>query len=86
MKTQPQSWDDRLLNRKLGAFEILVGALAFELFFGSAWRFWLCAVLAVLFFFAKREFEGEFSLLDLLALFSDDNDNDSETKEKTGEP
>jgi hypothetical protein len=73
MKTQTR-FEDRLLNRKLGAFEVLLAALVFELFFGAAWRFWLLLVLCTVFFFAKREFDGEFSLLDVLGLFTDDTE------------
>lgn len=63
---------ERIARRKIGAFELLVGALPLEFVFGSASRALLLAALGVGFYFAKREFKGEFSLLDLVGLFSED--------------
>lgn len=63
---------DRILERKIGAFELLVAFVAFHAFTFSFGRALLCAVLAGLFYFAKREFKGEFSLLDLIGLFTEE--------------
>jgi hypothetical protein len=64
----------RIATRKIGAFELLVGAFPLELVFGSTSRALLLASLAVGFYFAKREFGGEFSLLDIVGLFTADKD------------
>ena len=62
---------ERIVRRKIGAFELLVGALPLEFVFGSLSRALLLAALAVGAYFAKREFAGEFSLLDILGLFTE---------------
>lgn len=61
----------RIVTRKIGAFEVLIGLVALHAFTFSFGRALICAVLAGLFYFAKREFEGEFSLEQLFALFTD---------------
>ena len=61
----------RIVRRKIGAFELLVGALPFELVFGSWSRFVVVLLLAIGFYAAKREFGGEFSLLEVFGLFTD---------------
>ena len=51
-------------TRKLGVFELLVGMMLFELFLGDRIRAvaaFLCAVIA---WYTKRKFSGEFSLAD----------------------
>lgn len=58
----------RIIRRKIGAFELLLGALPFELIFGSSARTVLLGILAAAFYFAKREFKGEFSLLEAFEL------------------
>lgn len=60
----------RILRRKIGVFELLTGAIPFELVFGSTARTLLLAALAAGFYFAKKEFGGEFSLLDAMGLFT----------------
>lgn len=60
----------RIIRRKLGAFELLVGGMPLEFIFGTTSRALLLGVLAALFFFAKREFKGEFSLLEAFELFT----------------
>lgn len=70
---------DRILTRKIGAFEVLVALVAFHAFTLSFGRALLCAVAAGLFLFAKREFGGEFSLSELFALFSDNQPKDPKT-------
>lgn len=72
---------ERIVRRKIGALELLVGALPFELFFGSWGRFVLVLVLAVLFYAAKREFQGEFSLLEVFGLFTDNQPNKKAEKQ-----
>jgi hypothetical protein len=61
---------DRILRRKIGVFELLIGAFPFELLFGSSSRAWLLLLLSIGFYFAKKEFKGEFSLLDLFERFT----------------
>jgi hypothetical protein len=61
---------DRILRRKIGVFELLLGAFPFELLFGSNSRAMLLLALSVGFYFAKKEFKGEFSLLDLFERFT----------------
>lgn len=60
----------RIIRRKIGAFELLIGALPLELIFGNGGRAMLLAALAAGFYFAKKEFKGEFSLLEVFALFT----------------
>ena len=60
----------RIIARKIGALELLVGALPFELLFSSTGRFLATLVLAIGFYFAKKEFQGEFSLSDVFGLFT----------------
>lgn len=60
----------RVIRRKIGVFELLVGALPVEFIFGTTSRALLLGILAALFFFAKREFKGEFSLLEAFELFT----------------
>lgn len=62
---------ERIIRRKIGAFELLIGALPLEAVFGTWARFVLCGVLAALFYAAKKEFSGEFSLAEVFALFDD---------------
>lgn len=64
---------ERIIRRKIGAFELLLGALPLEAVFGTGSRALLLGILAALFYFAKREFSGEFSLLNLFALFTSDS-------------
>lgn len=66
-----KNFQQRIIERKIGAFELLVGALPVELVFGSTSRALLLLALSVGFYFAKQEFKGEFSLLDLVGLFND---------------
>lgn len=61
----------RILRRKIGVFELLVAALPVELLLGSTGRALTLGALAAGFYFAKREFGGEFSLLDLAGLFTE---------------
>ncbi|HEY6056187.1 MAG TPA: hypothetical protein VIU86_19815 [Gaiellaceae bacterium] len=61
---------DRILRRKIGVFELLLGVFPFELLFGSSSRAWLLLLLSIGFYFAKKEFKGEFSLLDLFERFT----------------
>lgn len=60
---------DRIIRRKLGVLELLVGAFPAEFVFGSSARAALLLALAILFYLAKKEFGGEFSLLDVANLF-----------------
>ncbi len=69
---------DRILRRKIGAFEVLLALVAFHALTFSFGRALLCSVLAGLFYFAKREFQGEFSLLELFALFSDSKKDETQ--------
>lgn len=61
----------RILRRKIGVFELLVAAFPLELVLGSTGRALVLGGLAAGFYFAKREFGGEFSLLDLAGLFTE---------------
>jgi hypothetical protein len=54
-----------ILNRKIGAFEVLVGLVALEVIFLSFFRVVLFGALAVVFYVAKNHFKGEFSLSQL---------------------
>lgn len=49
-------------TRKLGVFELLVGMVAVELVFGSKLRALCAAICAVVAWYTKKKFEGEFSL------------------------
>lgn len=69
---------ERILRRKIGAFEVLVAFMAYHTGTFSFFSALLCAVLAMLFYFAKRAFGGEFSLQELIALFTEE----TETKGK----
>lgn len=62
---------ERIVRRKIGAFELLVGAVPVEIVFGSWTRLFVTLLLAVAFYAAKREFKGEFSLLEVFGLFTD---------------
>lgn len=64
---------DRIIRRKIGVFELLLAAFPAELLFGSTSRALLAMTLAVAFYFAKQEFKGEFSLLDVFELFTKDS-------------
>lgn len=66
---------DRILQRKIGAFEVLLAGAVLELLFGSRPRAILLSLLAVGFYVAKREFKGEFSLLDVVGHFNKQNPN-----------
>ena len=66
----------RIITRKIGAFELLVGAFPLEFVFGTTSRAVLLLTLSVGFYFAKKEFRGEFSLRDGFALFSDEKPKD----------
>lgn len=61
---------DRILQRKIGAFEILLALSALEVLIGTRPRAIILIALTVGFYFAKREFKGEFSLLDIFGLFN----------------
>ena len=61
---------DRIIRRKLGVLELLVGAFPVEFVFGSSARAALLLAMAILFYLAKKEFGGEFSLLDVSNLFN----------------
>jgi hypothetical protein len=63
---------DRIARRKIGAFELLVGAFPVEFVFGSTSRAILLLTLSVGFYFAKKQFKGEFALLDLVGLFQEE--------------
>lgn len=65
---------DRILRRKIGAFEVLLAFMAWHTGTFSFFSALLCAVLAGLFYFAKREFQGEFSLEQLFALFKQETE------------
>lgn len=60
---------ERIVRRKLGAFEVLIGLFVLELIIGSAWHSGLYLLLALVFYLTKDEFGGEFSLLDVSNLF-----------------
>lgn len=49
-------------TRKLGVFELLVGMTVLELFLGDRLRALVAGVCAIVAWYAKRKFEGEFSL------------------------
>lgn len=66
----------RIIRRKIGVFELLIGALPLELTFGTGGRALLLAALAAGFYFAKKEFKGEFSLLEVFALFTEPTKKD----------
>lgn len=74
---------DRILRRKIGVFEILLVFSALEVLFGTRGRAILYLSLTVGFYFAKREFKGEFSVLDIVGLFnkSPKPDTAAESKE-----
>lgn len=78
---QPERHDmwNPILNRKIGAFELLAAAVPLELLLSSGGRALFMALLCTAFYFAKREFKGEFSLRDLSGLFN------GESHTKTGE-
>lgn len=57
-------------NRKLGVFELLVGAMLFELFLGDRVRAIVAGVLAIVAWYTKRKFSGEFSLADAWSVVS----------------
>ena len=61
-------------NRKLGAFELLLIVVGVEFFFGDKAHSLIFGGMAVGFYFAKRRFEGEFSLAQLYGLFKGDKD------------
>jgi len=61
---------NRILTRKIGAFELLLAAIPLELLLNSTGRALFVALLCAAFYFAKREFKGEFSLRDLSGLFN----------------
>lgn len=63
---------ERILHRKIGAFEVLALAVILETLTGRFLHALMYAALAAAFAFAKSEFRGEFSLEELLALFEDD--------------
>jgi hypothetical protein len=72
---------ERIIRRKIGAFELLIGALPIEAVFGTWARFVLLGVLAALFYAAKKEFQGEFSLQQVFALFSEGNQPKKDSKQ-----
>ncbi len=72
---------ERIIRRKIGVFELLVGAFPLELIFGSTARALLLATLAAAFYFAKKEFQGEFSLQQVFALFSEGNQPKKDSKQ-----
>ncbi len=49
-------------TRKLGVFELLVGMMIFELFLGDRVRAILAGSCALVAWYTKRKFSGEFSL------------------------
>lgn len=53
---------EMIWTRKLGVFELLVGMVAVELVFGSKLRALCAAVFAVVAWYCKAKFGGEFSL------------------------
>lgn len=73
-----------VLNRKLGAFELLIGLIFFELFLGSRLMLLITFVLAGVFFFLKMHFKGEFSLAQLSGLFDDKTEKKEQDKTTNG--
>jgi hypothetical protein len=61
---------ERIVRRKIGVFELLIGAFPIELLLGSSARAIVLGMLAAGFYFAKKEFGGEFSLLNVFELFT----------------
>lgn len=55
-------------ERKVGAFELAVSVALVELIAGSGPRGFLFAALAFGLYYAKRHFNGEFSLADIRGL------------------
>lgn len=51
-------------TRKLGVFELLLGEMLFELFLGDRIRALTVGILALVAWYTKRKFGGEFSLQD----------------------
>jgi hypothetical protein len=58
-----------MIERKVGAFELAVAVAVVEMIAGSGPRAIIFAALAVGLYYAKRHFEGEFSLANLRELF-----------------
>lgn len=73
-----------VVNRKLGAFELLLGLIVFELFLGSRLMLLIVFILAALFFFLKMHFGGEFSLAQLFGLFDDKTEKKDQEKTTNG--
>jgi len=73
-----------VVNRKLGAFELLLGLIIFELFLGSRLMLLIVFILAALFFFLKMHFGGEFSLAQLFGLFDDKTEKKDQEKKANG--
>ena len=65
-------------NRKIGAFELVTGALPLELILGSSMRAIILMVLAGIFYLAKMRFGGEFSLQQLRELLGNSDENKPE--------
>ncbi len=61
-------------TRKLGVFELLLGAMLFELFLGDRLRAITVGVLALVAWYTKRKFSGEFSLADAWSVVSSASD------------
>ena len=57
-------------KRKLGVFELLLGMVLFELLIGDRVRAIVAAVCAVVAWYTKKKFQGEFSLADAWSVVS----------------
>ena len=73
------STKDHIMQRKIGAFEVLIVLIWVELFFGSKVMFLIICILSTIFYFAKKHFGGEFSIAQLQGLFT----NKKEEKPRT---
>jgi hypothetical protein len=74
---------DFVMKRKIGAFELLTGLIFFELFLGSRLMLLVTFILAVVFFFLKMHFGGEFSLAQLSELFDGKTEKKDQEKPTT---
>lgn len=61
-------------TRKLGVFELLVGAMIFELFLGDRLRAIAAGVLGLVAWYTKKKFGGEFSLADAWSVITSASD------------
>jgi hypothetical protein len=61
---------DLILNRKIGAFELLIFIIVWAIIFGSRLEVILACTLCAVFWFSKRRFGGEFSVNDLIGLWN----------------